>query len=99
MPWVAASSNIYDVLPCRATTTTISNFIHQHLKCTILDKIHAFNVRSYLYDCIASTSLIIAVPPSSLPRTATKGYIRQQTEDIVYLALLVQSYQDVKVIG
>lgn len=76
-----------------------SNIGHEQLKRTILDRIQPFHSRLYLHERITSASLIIAVPPSSLPRTATKGNIRRQTVEVTYRALLDNVYQDIKVLG
>lgn len=78
---------------------TTSNINHEHLKQTILERIRPFHARLYLHERITSTSLIIAVPPSSLPRTTTKGNIRRQTVEVEYQALLDNIYQDIKLIG
>ncbi|KAL6889191.1 hypothetical protein GGI43DRAFT_430910 [Trichoderma evansii] len=78
---------------------TTSDIDHDHLKRIILDRIQPFHSRLYLHERITSTSLIIAVPPSSLPRTATKGNIRRQAVEVTYQALLDNIYQDIKEIG
>jgi hypothetical protein len=76
---------------------TASNINSEHLKRTILDRIQPFHSRLYLHERITSTSLIIVVPPSSLPRTATKGNIRRQTVEVAYQGLLDNIYQCINV--
>ncbi|KAL7920262.1 hypothetical protein ACQKWADRAFT_328854 [Trichoderma austrokoningii] len=78
---------------------TASDINHEHLKQVILDRIQPFHSRLYLHERITSTSLIIAVPPGSLPRTATKGNIRRQAVEVAYKGLLDNLYQDKKILG
>jgi acyl-coenzyme A synthetase/AMP-(fatty) acid ligase len=51
---------------------------HDKLKKDIFRKIRLFHSRRYLHEQIISPDMIVVVPKSTLPRTATKGNIRRK---------------------
>lgn len=51
---------------------------HDKLKKEIFRKIRLFHSRRYLHEQIVSPDMIVVVPKSTLPRTATKGNIRRK---------------------
>jgi hypothetical protein len=51
---------------------------HDKLKKDIFRKIRGFHSRRYLHEQIISPDMIVVVPKSTLPRTATKGNIRRK---------------------
>lgn len=51
---------------------------HDKLKKEIFRKVRPFHSRRYLHEQITSPDMIVVVPKSTLPRTATKGNIRRK---------------------
>lgn len=51
---------------------------HDKLKKEIFRKVRLFHSRRYLHEQIVSPDMIVVVPKSTLPRTATKGNIRRR---------------------
>ncbi|KAJ7755990.1 hypothetical protein B0H16DRAFT_1315276 [Mycena metata] len=57
---------------------------HQKLRNEIIRKTRQFHSRRYLHERITSPKMVIVVPRSSLPRTATKGNIRRKAVEEQY---------------
>lgn len=80
--------------PCLFIETT-SVLEHAKLAKDIIRKNRAFNQRRYLHERL-NASLIVVVPPHTLPRTATKGNIRRKAVEEKYSALMDELYAKVK---
>ncbi|KAJ7724912.1 hypothetical protein B0H16DRAFT_1782741 [Mycena metata] len=57
---------------------------HQKLRIEIIRKTRQFHSRRYIHERITSPEMVIVVPRSSLPRTATKGNIRRKAVEEQY---------------
>jgi acyl-CoA synthetase (AMP-forming)/AMP-acid ligase II len=69
-----------------------TNMDPEKLKKEIIRKTRQFHSRRYLHERVTSTDMIIVVPRTTLPRTATKGNIRRKAVEEAYKVQLDQIY-------
>jgi hypothetical protein len=67
------------------------------VKKEIIRKTRPFHARRYIHERITSTRMILAVPPKSLPRTATKGNIRRTAVEEMFKAEMDALFAQIRV--
>ncbi|KAF9452669.1 acetyl-CoA synthetase-like protein [Macrolepiota fuliginosa MF-IS2] len=65
---------------------------HDKLRKEIIRKTRQFHSRRYLHERITSPSMIVVVPPQTLPRTVTKGNIRRKAVEEAFKAQIDQIF-------